>query len=514
MRLLFLIGLVVLYAQAVQVDQTWSQFLSNLFDKDENAPKTLSINEWYHKKGFIKALSSKVDEQPSYHIFQQFVESRNFGKYFDYLKRTDAYKKMQRSISTEFNIPAESQDKFIYGMWEDYFRNSSNNLPNWYTYYLQEKDGLLRTERVVDQRGVYAAWFKDENGKTVKRTFFMGTSPEFDFTAFTLCAMQTTRERQSAKCSFELNENPVTAVVLVRRIRDELIILRAEPRQANYLRTVSNKHRHKKPNGTTTDFQKFIDTLWESDEDRAPVGYIELNWQEKLKGGGRPLKNLFNYVNETLFERPVYKAQLNMYKKNLFNPSVCTDEKAMSGDKLDTLKAFFDILTASKPFGVAYDYLKKNGYAQQDYDKFMQEVFVLWYGTYTRCKGPKGSSGFEHVYLGEQKGNVVDGQHNWVRYYLLEKAGNITYYGYYVHDEDFIGTFKYKWQTASKDKGGFFISTSPSFDFALFTTCVLAQSGSEHCKFKINNDPLAVTSYKQQCDGGSCISTSYPQIEN
>jgi hypothetical protein len=60
-----------------------------------------------------------------------------------------------------------------------------------------------------------------------------------------------------------------------------------------------------------------------------------------------------------------------------------------------------------------------------------------------------------------QKGENVDGQHNWVRYYLLEKAGNITYYGYYIHDNDLIGTMKYKWQSSLKEKGGFFISTSP-----------------------------------------------------
>jgi poly(U)-specific endoribonuclease len=130
--------------------------------------------------------------------------------------------------------------------------------------------------------------------------------------------------------------------------------------------------------------------------------------------------------------------------------------------------------------------------------------------------------------LGEQKGNSVDGQHNWVRYYLLEKAGSITYYGYYVHDSDFIGTFKYKWGSTLKEKGGFLISTSPgdlyfktpnnnlrlfiAFDFSLFTVCVLSQSGNERCRFKINNEQLFVTSYQQQCDGGHCISTSYPGI--
>lgn len=81
--------------------------------------------------------------------------------------------------------------------------------------------------------------------------------------------------------------------------------MRAEARQANYLRVVPNRHKHKKPNETTSDFQvssfkcpmylnsnlqKFVDELYNADEDRAPPDYIELNWQEKLKNGGRPLK--------------------------------------------------------------------------------------------------------------------------------------------------------------------------------------------------------------------------------
>lgn len=33
----------------------------------------------------------------------------------------------------------------------------------------------------------------------------------------------------------------------------------------------------------------------------------------------------------------------------------------MKDEKLETLKAFFDLLTSSKCFSVAYDYLAKNG---------------------------------------------------------------------------------------------------------------------------------------------------------
>ncbi|KAI6210803.1 Endoribonuclease [Aphelenchoides besseyi] len=508
----FVFGFLTLsVVQGAYVDSTWSVFLSNLFDNDEQAPKLLAISEGEVKgKSFLNTVPKSIDE-PNFHMFEKFVESRNFAKYFEFLQTTDAYKLMQKAVALEFNIPAETQNKLIFEMWSEYFRKPENDLQNWFAYYAQERDGKLTADRIVDQKGVYAAWFKDEKGNTIKKTFLRGTTPEFDFVALTLCALQTTRERQGLKCSFELNENLVAVAVAVRRVRDQINIIKAEPRQALYLRTVELKH-HKKHN-TTSKIQELVNDMWDADEDRAPNGFIELDWQQKIKKtGGPPLRPLFSFVNESLFDRPIYQTLLQIYNKNLFTASVCTAEKAMSGQRREILKSFFDLLTNSKCFNLAYNYLKKNGYAPQDYDKFLDQLFVLWYGTYSRCSGPLGSSGFEHVYVGEVRRDEVDGQHNWVRYYLLEKAGNISYYGYYEHDQDFIGTFKYKWQRAEKNKGGFFISTSPAFDFSLFTVCVLTQSGNEHCRFTVNNNPLFVTSYQQKCDGGFCISTSYPGI--
>ena len=43
------------------------------------------------------------------------------------------------------------------------------------------------------------------------------------------------------------------------------------------------------------------------------------------------------------------------------------------------------------------------------------------------------SSGFEHVFVGEKTGTTVGGQHNWIRTYMLEKAGSINYKGYIDH---------------------------------------------------------------------------------
>ena len=60
------------------------------------------------------------------------------------------------------------------------------------------------------------------------------------------------------------------------------------------------------------------------------------------------MNRLFHFVNETLFNRPIYQAQLKIYEKNLFIPAVCTQEKDMKDEKLQILQAFFDLLTSSK----------------------------------------------------------------------------------------------------------------------------------------------------------------------
>lgn len=49
-----------------------------------------------------------------------------------------------------------------------------------------------------------------------------------------------------------------------------------------------------------------------------------------------------------------------------------------------------------------------------------------------------------------------------------------------------------------------------AFDFSLLTVCALVHPGANTCKFNLDGYPLAVTSYTQKCDAGTCLSTAYP----
>ena len=54
----------------------------------------------------------------------------------------------------------------------------------------------------------------------------------------------------------------------------------------------------------------------------------------------------------------------------------------------------------------------------------------IWFTPYTRYRSVLGSSGFEHVFVGEVKDGKVSGFHNWVSFYKEEQEGDLNYLGY------------------------------------------------------------------------------------
>jgi len=275
--------------------------------------------------------------------------------------------------------------------------------------------------------------------------------------------------------------------------------------------------------GTDPNLQKLVNDMWSADKvNRAAPEDVTLNWGRHIKWGNNgsvmaPAQPLFSFVNETLFEdNPLYRALIGIYNNtDLFHPPVCTTEPSTVGDRLDTFSNFLYQVTNTTVFKKAYQYLYSKGKGGESWDAFYPQLFDMWFGTYSRCETTIGSSGWEHVFCGELRESIVDGHHNWVRYYLEQKAGNVQYHGYYDHTPDeIIGTIQYKWRGHLKKIGGFFFRTSPAFDLSLFTVCSLVYPGDTGCSYEINGSGLYVSSFFEHCKDrdATCLSTSYPVI--
>lgn len=68
--------------------------------------------------------------------------------------------------------------------------------------------------------------------------------------------------------------------------------------------------------------------------------------------------------------------------------------------------------------------------ADADIAVFKEYLRLIWMGQYNRGGGIEGSSGLEHVFLGEKNGNSISGYHGWIKYYRDELAGKMNYLGY------------------------------------------------------------------------------------
>lgn len=110
---------------------------------------------------------------------------------------------------------------------------------------------------------------------------------------------------------------------------------------------------------------------------------------------------------------------------------------------------------ATQVMRFAFEWLKTHGkdprtQKLRSMSDFQTLLFDLWLAPYRRV-AKDDSSGFEHVFVGEEKGGEITGLHNWVQYYLEEKKGTINYLGWtgrqdsdYDDDVNLV-TVKFAW---------------------------------------------------------------------
>ncbi|CAJ0595926.1 unnamed protein product [Cylicocyclus nassatus] len=218
---------------------------------------------------------------------------------------------------------------------------------------------------------------------------------------------------------------------------------------------------------------------------------------EVVLSDGRCISRFSERVDPKLFERPTFKAFLDMTDNFNPNPKVREPQVSLKEQQRE-IDAFLTAALNSKPWQIFYKFLNMKGLQHaENRNVFRKWIEQIWFEHYSRSRGEVlDSSGFEHVFMGEfrtakKKKRKVNGLHNWIRFYQFEQdaSENFHYKEYKDHRKNILAALRYSWRGAEKPLGSMFIGTSPEYDMAIFTLCFLAWLDKRNC------DMLITTAY-------------------
>jgi len=154
--------------------------------------------------------------------------------------------------------------------------------------------------------------------------------------------------------------------------------------------------------------------------------------------------------------------------------------------------AFLDAVFATPIFQKLGDFLTSKGVT------FNRAKFEeMWFGMYSRSGTVLGSSGLEHVFLGELRSGV-SGFHNWAFFAKEEEAGRLNYRGWMEFLD--LGTkggiiqHNFQWRSQNKPISSMFLGTSPEFELAVYSVCWLTRSDVS-CPMSFGGARVPVTTW-------------------
>ncbi|RUS69749.1 hypothetical protein EGW08_022488 [Elysia chlorotica] len=234
-----------------------------------------------------------------------------------------------------------------------------------------------------------------------------------------------------------------------------------------------------------SELSEIISKLWDMDDNKCfPGEDYELDLQgyvcsSREVGDDHASQSLFKFVDEEkVFSRPTYKAfraLLDNYEMDLGEAETVTWEERQENHE------FLTAIMETEVMKEAHRYLVSKGAAPEDEGRFKGLLHGIWFKMFRKGgSSSPNSSSFEHVFVGEGRGEDMIGLHNWIQFYLQEKAGNIDYHGYFrretIRDDDIIRLLavQFSWKgVRGKPLCSVFIGSSPEFEIAAYTVTLL-----------------------------------------
>jgi len=278
-------------------------------------------------------------------------------------------------------------------------------------------------------------------------------------------------------------------------------------------------------------YAKIVARLWAIDEPYrlAPDEHYKLNHQSRAGGldqvsGDRASDPLFEKVDEARFmKNPCSAAFMSLLDNYEREDDVAEN---ISGTEKMEMDNFLRRLMKTPHMKYIHKVLVSWGVADRLPRKFAAQIFEIWFSTYSMhgARGAKTSSGFEHVFVGEEKQkpgqpSQIVGFHNWIQFWREEKAKRVNYRGYVGTlnaDDDRVVSVRFDWadddaEQEAKNISTFVVGTSVAFEFAMLTCAFLGFGGETKTGGIYLGDigPMQVTTYKWDTPLGTVVRSAY-----
>lgn len=258
-----------------------------------------------------------------------------------------------------------------------------------------------------------------------------------------------------------------------------------------------------------------------------PHGFtLDMQAKKSYDGRDRCPRPLFEYVNpDHAFWRArtttTFIALLDNYERE-----VGRAERQTAQEKREESE-FLAALLATPVMRFAYEWLRTHGKddrarKMRTPSDFQHLIFDLWLAPYRRVRD-NDSSGFEHVFVGEERDGQITGLHNWIQYYLEEKKGKINYLGWtgkqdsdYDDDVNMV-TVKFAWDDNDPDVEEKLCSTmlcgsTVEFEMAALTMAFLGGNPNGDNPVSLESEQISIKCYSQRSRFGSKIGTAYLEL--
>mmetsp|Transcript_10901 Transcript_10901/g.32533 ORF Transcript_10901/g.32533 Transcript_10901/m.32533 type:complete len:348 (-) Transcript_10901:65-1108(-) len=273
-----------------------------------------------------------------------------------------------------------------------------------------------------------------------------------------------------------------------------------------------------------------VQHLYRLDEGRRlAIGQYSLNKQGKARYDGSDTcpDPLFESVDESaaFWRLPTvsaFTALLDNYERATGEKEVVTREERREIDE------FLDAVCATPHAVFALTFLKTHGKdprakaltSMADLKGLLKDI---WFSLYRRWK-PNDSSGFEHVFVGEESRGKITGLHNWLQYYLEEKKGTIDYVGYTGRqdrdrDDDVeLVTIKFAWadDDAAKELkplSTILVGATPEFELAALTLAFLCGEQDGDNRLHLGRDQQKIKIVCHPSPHGDKVGTAYIEVD-